>query len=91
MDEKEFMLTTFDNPFNPFDDFDIWWKTDIRLGHDCCGMLAREANVSINFSDEENDKEIKRAANYICDNYPLIYRIVYRSDFEKSPKSAKLA
>ena len=44
--EKDSMLTTFDNRFNPFTDFIRWWKEDLRLGHDCCGTLAREANLS---------------------------------------------
>lgn len=84
MENEEFMLTTFDNPFNPFEDFEIWWKMDLRLGHDCCGFLAREANVSINFSDEENEKEIKRAAEHICKQFPFIYKIVYEKDFAKA-------
>ena len=30
----DFMLTTTDNPFNPWIDFDTWYAEDIRLGHD---------------------------------------------------------
>lgn len=91
MDKEEFMLTTFDNPFNPFDDFDIWWKTDLRLGHDCCGLLAREAATSNNFSDEVNEEEIARAAKEICKSFPFIYRIVYRSDFPQATKERQFA
>lgn len=77
----EFMLTTYDNPHNPFDDFEIWWKTDLRLGHDCCGILASNAFTSEVYSDEINEKIIKEAANDIVRRWPLIYRIVHRSDF----------
>lgn len=75
---EEFMLTTYDNPFNPFEEFEAWWKRDLLLGHDCCGLLARTALISTVFSDERNEEEIARAAKEICENEPLIYKMVYR-------------
>ena len=27
------MLTTFDNPYNPFDDFTKWWLWDVTHGY----------------------------------------------------------
>ena len=80
MDEKDSMLTTFDNPFNPFVDFLHWWKEDLRLGHDCCGTLAREANISSLSSELINDKEVIEAMKRIVKNEPMIYKIVYKSD-----------
>lgn len=62
----DFMLTTYDNPFSPFTDFDAWWKMDLILGHDCCGTLARESNVSDVASDELNEQAIDEAMNRIC-------------------------
>ena len=35
------MLTTFDNPFDPFEDFAEWFAYDLRLGYNSCGLLAR--------------------------------------------------
>lgn len=81
MEEKDSMLTTFDNPFNPFNDFVRWWKEDLLLGHDCCGTLARESNVSDVASDDVNDKEIVEAMNRIVKRDPMIYKIVFKSDF----------
>ena len=79
MDEKkDFMLTTFDNPFNPFKDFEIWWKTDMLLGHDCCGTLAKESNVSDIASDEINEKDIVDAMKRIVERWPMIYKMVTR-------------
>lgn len=73
------MLTTYDNPYNPFENFDLWWKTDLRLGHDCCGTLARNAFTSEVFSDEQNEKAIDEAMDYIVSLEPLIYKIVYKN------------
>ena len=82
--EKDSMLTTFDNPFNPFTEFDRWWKEDLLLGHNCCGLLANESNVSDVASDEVNDKAITEAMERIVKREPMIYKIVYQSDFKKA-------
>lgn len=79
--ENDYMLTTYDNPINPFTDFEAWFKMDMILGHNTCGTLANEAQTSHIFSDEVNEKEIDRAMNYIISQEPLIYKKVFRSDY----------
>ena len=61
----EYMLTTEDNPYNPFEDFDNWYRFDMDKGYDCCGYLARIAKVEDWFSDEERSKEYERAIKEI--------------------------
>lgn len=78
---EDYMLTTYDNKFNPFDDFVRWWKEDLRLGHNCCGLLAREAQTSDVASDEVNEREIDRAMNEIVSLFPMIYKKVSKKDF----------
>ena len=80
--KEDYMLTTFDNPFNPFKDFDAWWKEDLRLSHDCCGLLANEANTSELFSDEINHKLEQEAIVRIVERFPMIYKKVLPKDFE---------
>ena len=58
-------LTTFDNPYDPIDQFDSWFMFDIEKGYNSCGYLARIANTSESFSDEENNAEIERAIDEI--------------------------
>lgn len=74
------MLTTYDNPYNPFDNFDRWWKEDMRLGHDCCGTLARNALTSVVFSDEKNDELTNEAIDYVISLDPLIYKAVTKEE-----------
>lgn len=81
--ENDYMLTTYDNPFNPFEEFDTWYKTDMLLGHDCCGILARNSATSFVFSDEINEKEIDRAMDEIIKQNPTLFRKVLASDFQK--------
>lgn len=78
---QNFMLSTFDNSINPFDDFEAWFKTDMLLGHNCCGLLASEANTSDVSSDEVNEELILLAAKEIVKRFPTIYRIVTKDDY----------
>lgn len=51
------MLTTVDNPYNPFTQWSKWYYEDQRLGHDTPGLLARfsASSEAVN-SYEANDK-----------------------------------
>lgn len=59
------MLTTYDNPYDPFNQFDSWYQFDLDKGYDCCGYLARIARTSDQLTDAENDREIERAIDEI--------------------------
>ena len=59
------MLTTTDNPFNPFEDFSSWLMFDIEKGYDTCGRLMRIANIPDDFTEQEEDEEIERAIDTI--------------------------
>ena len=74
--EVDFMLTTVDNPYNPFTQWEDWYKFDMISGHDCSGYLARVAKVSDKLSDELNTKEIYRAIDEIVKLEPMIYKKV---------------
>ena len=58
-------LTTTDNPFDPFKQFDSWFLFDVEKGHNTCSYLGRIARTSEQLSDQENDEEIERAIDEI--------------------------
>ena len=62
---NECMLTTIDNPYNPFKQFDLWYLYDISKGYNSSAYLARIARTSDQFTDEENNKEVERAIDEI--------------------------
>ena len=73
------MLTTVDNPFDPFDDFTSWFLFDIEKGYDSCGKVMRIAKLSDDLTEKEEDVEIERAIDEIIKYDPLdIYKKVTR-------------
>ena len=78
--ENECMLTTFDNPYDPFEDFTSWLLFDNEKGYNTCNYLARIAKSSDELSDQENNKEIERAIDEIIYYDPFnMYKKVKRN------------
>lgn len=62
---KACMLSTVDNPYDYFDDFDNWYRFDMDKGYNSCAYLDRIARTSDQLTDEENASEIERAIDEI--------------------------
>lgn len=58
---NEFMLTTIDNPFDPFEQFDSWLMFDKEKGYDSCERLARLVNITSDMTQKEMEEETERA------------------------------
>lgn len=77
---KECMLTTFDNPYNPFDDFTSWFMFDIEKGYNTCSYLGRIVNLSDDLCQKEVDEEVERAIDEIIFyDFRNIYKKVYKN------------
>ena len=63
-------LTTVDNPFDPFDDFDRWHHFDETKGYHSSGLVARVAHTSVELSDADNDRAIEEAVDFIIETHP---------------------
>ena len=59
------MLTTVDNPFNPFDDYEAWLAYDLALGYDTSGFLGRIATLSDDLSDSDQVMALESAIDEI--------------------------
>jgi hypothetical protein len=76
----EYRLTTIDNPYDPFTQFDSWFLFDVEKGYNTCAYLDRIAQTSSELSDEENDLEIERAIDEIIKyDFMNIYKKVKRA------------
>jgi hypothetical protein len=82
---KVSMLTTVDNPHNPFDDYDSWSAYDLRAGYHTAGFLARILITSDELSEEDQNIANELAIDEIIrENVLGIYRKVTREMTEES-------
>lgn len=49
----EYMLSTSDNPFNPFTEWEQWFAFDARLGYHTPSYLARVVRSSSELSESD--------------------------------------
>lgn len=78
----EYMLTTVDNPFDPFTQYDQWLSYDRRLGYNTPSLLARVAVVSDNLSDADHFEAIQSAIDEIVrENVSGMHRKVSANSF----------
>lgn len=76
----EYALTTVDNPYDPFDDFDNWYRFDMDKGYNSCAYLDRIAMTSDALSDAENSEEIGRAIDEIIKyDFRNLYRKISKT------------
>jgi hypothetical protein len=78
------MLTTIDNPFDPFDEFERWYTWDFNANYHTPSLLARVVNTSESLTENLQTIEINRAIDEILkENVLGIYRKVSR-EFEET-------
>lgn len=79
-ESNECRLTTIDNPFDPFTQFDDWFLFDTEKGYNSCSRLDRITNLSDEMSEVEINEEIERAIDEIIKyDFLNIYKKVTRT------------
>ena len=84
MSSIECRLTTIDNPFDPFTQFDDWFVYDVGQGYNSCGLLARVSNTTPDLTEDEYNQEVERAIDEIVRND---FRDIYIKVKKHPPKS----
>lgn len=80
----EYMLTTVDNPFNPFTQPDEWYAYDVQMGYNSSSFLARIAKVSDDLSETDQALAIQDAIDEIVsENVSGMWRKVSRDSAEQ--------
>lgn len=73
----EHMLTTVDNPFDPFTEFDGWFNYDAASGYHTPSFLARIVVSSDDLSEADQSVAIEQAIDEIVQENVLgIYKKV---------------
>jgi len=79
---SESMLTTIDNPYNPFTQFDEWYAFDVGKVYYTCAYLARVTKTSDSLSDLDESLAIEAAIDSIIDlNIIGLYTKVTKENF----------
>ena len=88
-DSEDYMLTTVDNPWNPYVNYAEWYQYDQAHGYDSTGLLARIANVSLDLSESLVNAAIEDAIDEICQiNVSGMHKKISRSDVMNSNLNA---
>ena len=64
---KMVRVTTADNPFNPFTEWDEWYFYDLSKGYSTCERLDRLSNTSSQLSDELNNEELEQVIDQLVE------------------------
>jgi len=73
------MLTTVDNPYDPFTEFDEWNAFDVSAGYNTTSLLARTMKSSVELSDADQSQEMEDAiAVVVKENISGVHRMVTR-------------
>jgi len=79
---QESMLSTVDNPFDPFTQYDMWYAFDERLGYHSTLILGRVVKTSEELSDTDQSIAIEDAIDEIVkENVSGMHRKVTPEDF----------
>ncbi len=70
---KDVALTTLDNPYSPFTQFDEWFNFDTMKGYNSCSLLDRVIENSVTEFSFNEDKKIEAAIDEIVEQNPTIY------------------
>lgn len=65
MASKETWVTTLDNPFDPFSDFDNWKRFDEDQGYYTTELICRYLNVSDEFDDDLYNEQVEEAVDKV--------------------------
>lgn len=86
-----FMLTTVDNPYDPFTEWDEWFAFDEANGYHSCSLLARVAITSDDLSELDQELAIQQAIDEIVkENVSGMHRKVSFGDVKSLNELNKL-
>ena len=82
---NEYMLTTIDNPYNPFEQFTLWYLFDKEKGYNTSERLARLANITSDMSQKEINEAMDSAMDKLIEiDFLNIYKRISSNETNNS-------
>jgi hypothetical protein len=78
--DEDYMLTTIDNPYDPFTEFESWLAYDEQNGYFTNGLIARLTLDSNELTEKENELALDHAVEDILNLFPGLYIRVWRKE-----------
>jgi hypothetical protein len=77
---RQFMLSLASNPYDPFNEYELWLNFDHHEGFDTAGLLARVLSTSEALSEPDQELAIEQAIDSILENpsFEGLYKKVER-------------
>lgn len=76
---EEVMITTIDNPYDPFEEFTQWDLFDKEKGYNTTSRLGRLVNLTDDMTQIEENEAVERAIDRLIElDFLDIYRKVKR-------------
>lgn len=75
--QKDVFITTYDNPYDYFEQFDEWLNFDRQKGYYTLEYVARLAKLAPDLSEEEQKIEMENVFNTIIEWNGNFYKKVY--------------
>ena len=69
--EDKYMITTYDNPYNPMEDYDKWLDFDMLHGYNSQSRGARLLKLKPGMSDAEEQIAFNKAVDRLIEIDPL--------------------
>lgn len=77
--KRQVCITTIDNPFDPFDDYNSWFMFDVEKGYYTSSKIGRLAKTTDDMTEKEETEAIERAIDRLIEIDPLdIYKKIVR-------------
>lgn len=78
---NDYLLTTFDNPYDPFEQFSLWLLFDKEQGYNTIDYIGRLLHLTPEMTRKEEEAEYDRVVDTIIANDFLnIYKRFYRQN-----------
>jgi hypothetical protein len=88
-DSEQFLITTIDNPYNPFTQPDEWYNFDVTYGYFTYQNLVKLVDFDEDMTEEEENKAYETAMDKLLKIHPMYIKVKSDSDIGEKLKALR--
>lgn len=80
VDKEELIVTTHDNPFDPYEEYEDWERYDQTKGYNTMQYVARLAmlNNPTVLPTHLKEADFEKAMKELVESQPLVYKLIHK-------------